>query len=390
MYHFYCTFKRRALCVFLQTLESKVGKDVTSPQHSPGLSWGGSSKRGRSQVMSCRCIFAPVIFGVTFGICTIGGRLVAVDNVDAFLGVHLTDAAVVVSNALEATWREWDAVLQASFWNPPSFDTRWCSFRGILVESYISLCRLQLSLWNPPSPNVRCSFGGILEESKISQESKFRISSLAHFQVFSSSPLLAGRQKNIMASTSCKKSSIFAAGEVTLLRHITILSSARVTIISTKVIILISPITRPPHTCSKVGIWSKFQFSVGMPWWWWDIWAPMYCDVRFCCSLYNCNVTCGTDRTQFNTSLYLIMILQHVVDTMCHDTAKCNVMMWHVRGIMRPPCSNATTSKALLRALTGSCGATSWRLFGLGICICVPIFQTWSCFAFGSLPELPE
>ena len=38
MYHFYCTFKCRALCVFLQTLESKVGKDVTSPQHSPGLS----------------------------------------------------------------------------------------------------------------------------------------------------------------------------------------------------------------------------------------------------------------------------------------------------------------------------------------------------------------
>ena len=155
-------------------------------------------------------------------------------------------------------------------------------------------------------------------------------------------------------------------------------------------IILISPITRPPHTCSKVGIWSKFQFSVGMPWWWWDIWAPMYCDVRFCCSLYNCNVTCGTDRTQFNTSLYLIMILQHVVDTMCHDTAKCNVMMWHVRGIMRPPCSNATTSKALLRALTGSCGATSWRLFGLGICICVPIFPTWSSYAYGSLPELSE
>ena len=102
MYHFYCTFKRRALCVFLQTLESKVSRDVTSPQHSPGLSRGGSSKRGRSQVMSCRCIFAPV----TFGTCTIGGRSVAVDNVDAFLGVHLTDAAVVVSNALEATWRE--------------------------------------------------------------------------------------------------------------------------------------------------------------------------------------------------------------------------------------------------------------------------------------------
>ena len=125
-----------------------------------------------------------VTFGKTFSTCTIGGRSVAVDNVDAFLGVHLTDAAVVVSNALEATWREWDAVLQASFWNPPSFDTRWCSFRGILVESYISLCRLQLSLWNPPSPNVRCSFGGILEESKISQERKFRISSLAHFQMF--------------------------------------------------------------------------------------------------------------------------------------------------------------------------------------------------------------
>ena len=57
-------------------------------------------------MMSCRCIFAPVTFGVTFGTCTIGGRSVAVDNVDAFLGLHLTDAAVVVSNALEATWRE--------------------------------------------------------------------------------------------------------------------------------------------------------------------------------------------------------------------------------------------------------------------------------------------
>ena len=94
---------------------------------------------------------------------------------------------------------------------------------------------------------MRCSFGGILEESKISQESKFRISSLAHFQVFSSSPLLAGRQKNIMASTSCKKSSIFAAGEVTLLRHITILSSARVTMISTKVIKSSSSAPLPDH-----------------------------------------------------------------------------------------------------------------------------------------------
>ena len=55
---------------------------------------------------SCRCIFAPVIFGVTIGTCTTGGYLVAADNVDEFLGVHLTDAAVVVSNALEATWRE--------------------------------------------------------------------------------------------------------------------------------------------------------------------------------------------------------------------------------------------------------------------------------------------
>ena len=54
--------------------------------------------------MFCRCIFAP--FGVTFGTCTIGEHSVAVDNVDAFLGLHLTDAAVVVSNALEATWRE--------------------------------------------------------------------------------------------------------------------------------------------------------------------------------------------------------------------------------------------------------------------------------------------
>ena len=57
-------------------------------------------------MMSCRCIFAPVTFDVIFGACTTGGRLVAVDNVDAFLGLHLTDAAVVVSNALEATWRE--------------------------------------------------------------------------------------------------------------------------------------------------------------------------------------------------------------------------------------------------------------------------------------------